>query len=526
MVTVLENPLPLTGGIKLADNRADSLEKPLAKAKLPRLITLPLSEYDGPAAKPVVSIGDTVLKGQLIAKTDGDSNISVYASTSGKVKEISETILPDASSKTSTRKTPVKKLSEYIVIETDGEDKWCDDRAQFDDYNKLAPAELRKRMMQAGVIDHYSSISLSSNSSKDISLLIINAAETEPYISYHEAIIRTYIDDVITGIEILAYALQVDNCVITVEEDKKEIIEIIKKTLPGKTNVDIELKLISSIYPASEKTQLIKSITGKTISFEASPVDERLMIESISTAYTVKKAILDGEPLTSRIVTVTGKGIKQPCNLEVMLGTPINEIIEQCGGYTEQFEFLICGGPMTGVKLDDDLAPLTKSIHCLFAFSNFEIQAGMQALDNSEKTNATVCHDCEVVCPINLQPHVLYEHIIEKNENALVDAGLFECIECGCCNYVCANQIQLVQEFRQAKSVIREHQRKRLEAERNKKRYLNKLARKAKQEAEKDKRRQEKSVNNKDDELKKKKDMIAAAVSRVRQKKSRKDNLK
>lgn len=517
MVTVLENPLPLTGGIKLADNRADSLEKPLVKAKLPQLIKLPLAEHDNPVAKPVVSIGDTVLKGQLIAKTDGDSNISVYASTSGKVKEISETILPDASSKTSTRKTPVKKLSEYIVIETDGEDKWCDDRAQLDDYNKLAPAELRKRMMQAGVIDPYSSISLSSNSSKDISLLIINAAETEPYISCHEAIIRTYIDDVITGIEILACALQVDNCVITVEEDKKEIIEIIKEALSGKTNVDIELKLISSIYPASEKTQLIKSITGKTISFEASPVDEGITIESISTAYTVKKAIFDGELLTSRIVTVTGKGIKQPCNLEVILGTPINEIIEQCGGYTEQFEFLICGGPMTGVKLDNDWVPLTKSIDCLLASSNFD----MQALCNSEKTESRVCHDYEAVCPVNLKPYILYEHITEKNKNALVDAGLFECIECGCCNYVCANQIQLVQEFRQAKSVIREQQRKRLEAERNKKRYLNKLARKAKQEAEKAKRRQEKSVNNKDDELKKKKEAIAAAVNRVRKKRTK-----
>ena len=244
------------------------------------------------------------------------------------------------------------------------------------------------------------------------------------------------------------------------------------------------------------------------------------MIESISTAYAVKKAIIDGEPLTSRIVTVTGIGIKQPCNLEVVLGTSISEIIEQCGGYTEQFDFLVCGGPMTGGKLDDDRVPLTKSINCLLAFSD------MQASDNSEKADVTVSHDYEEVCPVNLQPYVLYQHIIDKNENALIDSGLFECIECGCCNYVCSNHIQLVQEFRQAKNVIREQKRKRLEAEKNKKRYLNKLARQAKQEEEKAKRRQEKIVNNKDDALKKKKETIAAAVSRVRKKRLEKDNLK
>jgi electron transport complex protein RnfC len=142
----------------------------------------------------------------------------------------------------------------------------------------------------------------------------------------------------------------------------------------------------------------------------------------------------------------------------------------------------------------------------------------MQVLDNKEKSNVTVCHDCEEVCPVNIQPHVLYRHTIEKNENALIESGLFECIECGCCNYVCSNHLQLVQEFRQVKSVIREKQRKRLEAEKNKKRYLNKLARKTKQEEEKLKRRQEKIVNNKDDELKKKKEAIAAAVNRVRKK--------
>ncbi len=502
MVTVLEKPLALTGGIKLADNRAVSLEKPVARAELPQLIMLPLPEYDGPTAKPVVSIGATVLKGQLIAKADGENNVAVYASTSGKIKKITDTILPGIPAKT----------SECIVIETDGEDKWCDDRNQLDDYNKLAPTEVRTRIVQAGIVDHYSSISVNSNSLKGVSLLIINAAETEPYISCHEAIIRTYIDEVITGIEILAYALQVDNCVITVEEDKKEIIEIIKKTLSEKTNTDIQLKLISSIYPANEKTQLIKSITGKNISFEASPADAGIILENINIAYAVKKAVIDGEPLTSQIVTVTGSGITQACNLEVVLGTPINEIIEQCGGYTEHFEFLVCGGPMTGVQVANDLVPLTKSINCLLAFSNEQVS------ENQGKTNVTVCHDCEQVCPVNIQPHVLYGHIIEKNENAVIDSGLFECIECGCCNYVCSNHIQLVQEFRQAKTVIREKQRKRREAEKNKKRYLNKLARKATQEEEKLKRRQGKIVNNKDDELKKKKEAIAAAVNRVRKK--------
>lgn len=512
MITVLENPVAFSGGIKLSANKTISLAKPLTKAILPELIKLPLRQHIGSSATPIVKAGDTVFKGQLIAEAQINNGMRVHASTSGIVKGITESVLPEAPD----------TISECIVIQPDGEDRWYEDKETIVEYNKLAPAEVIKKIKLAGITgcSGFSTINPDSDKARKQSLIIINAAETEPYISCDEAIIRTYIEDVMTGIEILSHALQVDSCVITVEEDKSELIKMIKDALSERLRINIDLKLISSLYPADEEKQLIKSITGIELSFETSSLDAGVVVENISTVYAIKKAIIDGEPLTSRVVTITGPGINQPCNLDVLLGTPISEIIEQCGGYTEQFEFLVCGGPMTGLKLDDDMAPLTISINCLLAFSDMPI------LDNREKKDMTVCHDCEEVCPVNIKPHVLHEHIIEKDENALIDSGLFECIECGCCNYVCSNHIQLVQEFRQAKIGIREQQRKRLKAEKNKKRYLNKLARKAKQEEEKAKRREKKTVNNQDDELSKKKEMIAAAVSRVRKKRLEKDNLK
>lgn len=501
MVAVLDNPLPLTGGIKLPDNRAISLERPLKKAKLPKLVTIPLCQAESENSLPIVNVGDSVLKGQVIAEDQLKNAVPVHASTSGIVIEITELTLSEGSGIT----------SKCIVIEADGEDRWHEDKESIDDYDKLSPEEIIRKINQAGI-----TISSDFYKVQDVSLLIINAAETESYISSHEAIIRTYIDEVITGVEILAYALQLDSCVITVEEDKSELISIIKNTLPEKTNID--LKLISSRYPASEEKQLIKSITGQELSFEALSIDAGVVVENISTAYAVKKAIINGEPLTSQVVTITGSGINQPCNLEVVLGTPVNEIIEQCGGYTDQFEFLVSGGPMTGLKLDNDQLPLTKSIHCLLAFTKSLIP------DNIRKADTTDCNECEEVCPVNLKPHELYNHAIEQDEKALINSGLFNCIECGCCNYVCLNHLQLTQEFRQAKSIIRQQQYKRLVAEENKKRYLNKIARNEKQEKEKAKRRLKKISQDKDNDLKKKQDAIAAAVDRVRKKRVENNN--
>jgi len=514
MITVLEKPIPFGGGIELPPNKTLSLEQPLAKAKLPGLIKIPLRQHIGSPAKPIVKVGDTVLKGQLIAEAQGYISAPVHASTSGIVKEIAEHVMPN----------PSGAKSECIVIETDGKDVWVD-RNPVDDYTSLSPVEVQQKIWQAGIVGlggagFPSAVKIIPGLTLDIELLILNAAECEPYISCDESLIRNYAKDVVTGIEVLAHALQVDECVIAIEENKTEAIEVLKEALEHYAEIEIKLVLISNLYPAGGEKQLIKSITGIEVPAEGLPVDVGIVVYNVGTTVAVKKAIIDDEPLISRIVTVTGPGINQACNLEVLFGTPINEIIEQCGGYNEQFEYLIMGGPMMGFRLHSDQVPLIKTTNCLLA-------AGSELHSSNIKESPCIrCDECAPVCPVNLQPQQLHWYAKEFNADRLHDYSLFDCIECGCCSYVCPSHIPLVDEFRRAKSHIWNKRRQQLEAVQNKKRYLQKQARIEQQKQEKINKRPA-VIDEKADAdlaLKKKQDAIAAAVNRVKQKREEKDN--
>jgi H+/Na+-translocating ferredoxin:NAD+ oxidoreductase subunit C len=514
MITVLEKPIKFGGGLVLAPNKDISLERALAKAKLPELITIPLRQHIGSSTKSRVKVGDHVLKGQLIADAQGSISAPVHASSSGMVKEIEEHAIPN----------PSGAKTSCIVIETDGEDRW-QERTPVNDYYDLSPIEVQQKILQAGIVGlggagFPSAVKIIPGLSLDIELLIINAAECEPYISCDESLIHNYAKEILTGIEVLAHALQVDECVIAIEEDKTEAIEILKQTLDQYAEIEIKLRLVPSLYPVGGERQLIKSITGFDVPAEGLPVDIGVVCYNIATAFAVKKAIVDDEPLISRIVTITGPGINQPCNLEVLLGTPLNEIIDQCGGYNEQFEYLIMGGPMMGFRLHSDNVPLIKTTNCLLA-------AGSELTPSGMKESVCIrCDECAPVCPVNLQPQQLHWHAKESNHVRLEDYRLFDCIECGCCSYVCPSQIPLVDEFRQAKVSIWNKRRKQIEAEQRKKRYLDKQARIEQQKKDRVSKRSV-VIDEKSDEeiaLKKKQDDIAAAVNRVRQKRKEKNS--
>ena len=509
MITVLEKPIPFGGGIPLPPNKSISLEQPLAKAKLPGAIKIPLRQHIGSPAQPVVKAGESVLKGQVLAHAQGYISAPIHASTSGIVKEISEQPMPNPSGAKST----------CIVIESDGEDQWIENRIFVEDYYSLSPVEVQQRIFESGIVGlggagFPSAVKLIPGLNLDIELLILNAAECEPYISCDESLIRNYAKDVIAGIEILAHALQVDECAIAIEENKTEAIKILQDALAQYAQLEIKLALISSLYPAGGEKQLIKSITGIEVPAGGLPVDVGVVCYNVGTAVAVKKAILDAEPLISRIVTVTGPGIHQACNLEALIGTPLNEIIDQCGGYSEQFEYLIMGGPMMGFRLHSDDVPLIKTTNCLLAAGS-DIQAS-----GIQESPCIRCDECATVCPAGLQPQQLHWHTKQFNAVRLDDYRLFDCIECGCCSYVCPSHIPLVENYRQAKAHIWNNRRKQLEAEQNRQRYLNKVARKELRAQEKNKRHTgavDKQINN-DDALKMKKDEIAAAVDRVKAK--------
>lgn len=515
MITVLEKPIPFGGGIEISPNKAISLEKPLTKASLPNIIKIPLRQHIGLQARPIVTAGEYVYKGQCIAEAQGSISAPIHASTSGTVKEIAEHSMPN----------PSGAKSPCIVIDVDGKDAWEKAPVPADDFYDLSPVKIQQKILDAGIVGlggagFPSAVKIIPGFNLDIELLIINAAECEPYISCDESLIRNHIKDVITGVEILAHALQADECVIAIESNKIDAIKIIEPELAKCTALDIKLKQVSHLYPAGGEKQLIKSITGIEVAADGLPVDVGIVCYNVGTAFAVKKAVVDDEPLLSRIVTITGPGIQQPCNLEVLLGTPINQIIQQCGGYSEQFEYLIMGGPMMGFRLHNDDVPVIKTSNCLLASATENNVAA------AKESPCIRCDECAPVCPVKLQPQQLHWHSKEFNTERLLDYHLFDCIECGCCAYVCPSHIPLVDEYRQAKNKVWDMRRTQLDAEQNKQRYRNKQNRLKEQQQEKQKQRTaiaNVTVDN-DVALKNKQDEIKAAVNRVKKKRKSREN--
>lgn len=464
MITVLEKPISLKGGVRLPSNKAMSLGEDIKTAGLPDYLKIPIRQHIGSSAEVIVKPNDKVLKGQVIARAKGYVSVPIHASTSGRVVEIIEHTIPSPSG---------SKLT-CVVIETDGEDKWVEKPHLADSYHKLNPIAIQKIIFEAGIVGlggagFPSAIKLIPGLNLEISLLILNAAECEPYISCDEALIHNHAQDVINGLEILANSLQVDECVIAIKESNRKAIDILQKSLKKYSKQEIKLIKVPDIYPIGGERQLIKSITGVDVPMNGLPRDIGVVCYNVGTAFAVKEAVVDARPLISRIVTVTGSGIARPCNLEVLIGTPIDELIKQCGGYEKDFDHLIVGGPMMGFSLFSDKAPVTKTTNCLLAINK---NSGSSVF--SRVSPCIRCDECARVCPVGLQPQQLNWYAEKSDINKLKEYHLFDCIECGCCSYVCPSHIPLVDLYRKTKSYIWEKQQKQLKAEKYKKRYISK----------------------------------------------------
>ncbi len=509
MITVLEKPIPFNGGLSLKPNKSMSLEAGLSTVPIPELLYVPLLQHVGLMPVALVDVGDQVEKGQLIAEAKANISASVHAPSSGVVKAITDHVLPN----------PSASVSRCIVIQTDGNDHWCADRQSITDYQTANPVELQEHIRRAGIVGlggagFPSSVKLIPGLTLDIGLLIINAAECEPYISCDETVIRNYVEEFIIGVDILAHALQVDECVIAIEDNKREVIEIVDAALAQHRDKDIQLKQISSLYPAGGEKQLIKSITGIDVPADGLPVDIGVVTYNVNTALAAKRAVIDAEPLIKRIVTVTGKGIRQPCNVEALIGTPIKDIVAHCGGYQDDFAYMIIGGPMMGYRLLDDSAPLIKKTNCLLSVTTEE------SISDQEASPCIRCDECAQVCPAGLQPQQLHWHSKKYNAKRLTDFRLFDCIECGCCSFVCPSHIPLVEQYRLSKHKIWNDRRAAMEAEQLQHRYLKKRDRElsANKKTKKPTQADIPDVNALESDKAAKQQLIADAVERVKQK--------
>jgi electron transport complex protein RnfC len=496
------------GGIHPQENKQQSSKAIIKDAGIPPFLVIAV-EQKGESPLLLVNIGDSVLKGQALTKAT-DVMVVQNASSSGTVTAIEK--------RTDLHPSGLPVLS--VVIATDGLDRSVE-YSRCADYKAQTNTQLIEKIQNAGIIGlggagfpthlklaHYAAIKL----------LIINAVECEPYITADDRLMQEHGDEIIDGITVLQHILKPQLIVIAIEDNKPDAIAAIKRALQKKQSsqsANIIIRTIATHYPSGSEKQLIEIITGQQTPIGKHPSELGIVMHNVGTVFAIKEAIIDGKPLTSRIVTLTGEAFRKKGNVSVRIGTPIQYLLDKYEFTPTASQKLIIGGPMMGFSITHGDVPVTKTCNCIVAPT-------LQEMPESPPEMPCIrCGECAEVCPAQLLPQQLLWYANSKDNSKLDEYNLSSCIECGACAFVCPSHIPLVQYYRIAKAEISSAKQQAEKAEIARIRFEHRAARlqqakldrqvKHKQAAEKRKQQLQETNGGED--------LIAAAIARAKAKK-------
>ncbi|CAH1548860.1 electron transport complex subunit RsxC [Vibrio harveyi] len=490
------------GGVHPAENKKQSNKTELVHAAIPSEIVLPLKQHIGKAGNLLIAVGDKVLKGQQLTASDSGFTVPVHAPTSGQVTAIEPRTVAHPSG-----------LSELCaVITPDGNDAWCE-KTPVADYTQESADALIDVIRLAGISGMggagFPTAKKIQSGIARTEILIVNAAECEPYITADDKLMQEHADELIQGIEIVEHILKPKLTIIGIEDNKPAAIKALEQAAMNK---DIVIRVIPTKYPSGGEKQLIKILTNKEVPSGAIPADIGILVQNVGSLYSIKRAVIDGEPMVNRIVTLTGKTFKQPRNVWTLLGTPVQALLDEFGYKADKkLQRLIMGGPMMGFTLPHAQVPITKTANCILAPKRREIASDQHEME------CIRCSQCAEACPASLLPQQLQWYAKSQEYDKLEELNLKDCIECGACAFVCPSEIPLVQYYRQAKAEIRTRAQEAAAAERAKLRFEEKKARMEREKAERE-NRFKKAADDRRKDLKASggDDAIAAAIARVK----------
>lgn len=431
---------PVRGGIHPDYRKDRTAECAIVALPLPKKLFLPLQQHIGAPAEPVVSVGDRVLKGQLLARSGGAVSAATHAPTSGTIAAITEVTAPHPSG--------LPQLT--IVLEADGRDEWAVLSGGISDPLAASPDDIRARVAAAGIVGlggatFPSSVKLGLGTQKKIDTLLLNGAECEPYLTCDDRVMREYSAEVLDGALIMARALGAPKVVIGIETNKPAAIAAMTEAARGKPNVDVIGVPVQ--YPMGSERHLVQAITGEETPARKLTADLGIVVHNVGTARAVHHAVRFGRPLLSRVVTVSGGAVAKPGNIEVPLGTLVSELVEFCGGLSEPPRRIVNGGPMMGQPLPNLDVPVVKGTSGILALTQAET-------DEQPAGPCIRCGACVTICPCGLVPVEMSSYIRKDNLEAAAKVGVMDCFSCGSCSYVCPSHIPLVHYFNYAKGAI------------------------------------------------------------------------
>lgn len=428
------------GGVHPEPNKLTA-DRKIETLALPTQAVFPLSQHIGAPAVPCVQKGDVVMVGTRIAEPGGFMSAAIHSSVSGKVAKIDTVV--DASG--------LRKPAIFIDVEGDEWEPSIDRSEKLVLQTHKTREEIIECIKDSGIVGMGGAcfpthVKLCPPKECKIDTLIINAVECEPFLTADHRLMLECPDQIIIGIKVILKALALDRAVIGIEANKPDAIELMRSKTAMVSGIEVMPLMMK--YPQGGEKQLIEAVTGRQVPPPpALPANVGCVVQNVGTVFAVYEAVMKNKPLIERIVTVTGKDVKNPCNLRVRMGTPVSQLIEFAGGMPEDTGKLISGGPMMGRPLLDETAPVVKGTSGVLMIP--ENEAARQA-----ERNCIRCAKCVQACPMGLEPYLLASASKAGDWECAEDNWIMSCIECGCCQSTCPSRRPLLDWVRLAKNRV------------------------------------------------------------------------
>ena len=433
---------PIRGGIHPEYRKEQTSEKAIVALPMPAALYIPLQQHIGAPAEVLVSAGDLVKKGQMIARSQGAISAPQHAPTSGRITAVTEVAAPHPSGLPQTT----------IILEPDGKDEWAVLPDPIADPFAADPRTIQDRVAQSGIVGmggaaFPSAVKLNLGTQKKLEILLLNGAECEPYLTCDDRVMREYPDEIIDGARIMAHALCTPRVVIGIEQNKPQAIKSMTKA--ASAFKEIEVIAVPVQYPMGSERHLVQAITGRETPARKLTADLGIVVHNVATARAVHHAVRFGRPLVARVVTVSGSAIREPKNILTPIGARIADLVEFCGGFAARPESVVNGGPVMGQPLASLEAPVVKGTSGILALTADEV--------NNRPTSSCIrCGACVTICPCGLSPVEMAAFIRKDKLEGAAKLGVMDCFSCGSCSWVCPSHIPLVHYFNYAKGVLKD----------------------------------------------------------------------